>query len=227
MIKCVVIDDEPMAVDILKEYIRKVPFLELCGDFNDPAIAIDQIRKIQPDVLFLDINMPDINGFDLLSIIETNCMVVFTTAYSEYAVRSFDFEVIDYLLKPIEFERFMKAAHKVKKSHETARGISKDSSVSSITIKSGTQNIRLNTDDVLYIEGAGNYLNFISKSKKIMTLMKMDEALNLLPENFIRIHKSFIINVNQIEQFSIDLVIIQGHELPISKSYKHTVENFK
>ena len=222
-IKCIAVDDEPMALEVLDEYIQKVPYLEKAGLFNDALQALDYLRKHEIDLIFLDIQMPDLTGIQFLEMLEEKKLTILTTAYSDYALQSYDFDAVDYLLKPIAFDRFLKAAQKALKlwSAKTNFSLQPEEEIDQlIQIKSGHALHCVHTEDLFFVEGNGNYLNFHLKGKKILSLMKMDEALQLLPNHFRRIHKSFIINLNHITIKSSNQVTVAGQKLPISKTYK-------
>ena len=167
--KCIVIDDEPFALELISGYSKKTPFLEFAGGFTNPFKALTFLINSSVDLIFLDINMPELSGIQLLKSLSSAPKVVFTTAYSEYGAESYDYDAIDYLLKPIKYERFLKAVHK-------AIDITKKESVNSekikehdgfIFIKSGKQRFKIPVDEILYIEGAGNYMTFYTLNKKI------------------------------------------------------------
>ncbi len=220
--KCMVIDDEPKAVEILRDYIEKAPNLECAGTFRDPLKALNHIQNNPIDLLFLDINMPDLSGIQFLNALEHHPLVIFTTAYSEYALDSYDYDAVDYLLKPIEFDRFLKAVNKAfrrykerKKERLPLKGDS-----DTIFIKSGTDYHKLDTCSILYIKGTGNYLTFVTLKKEIMTLLTMQEALENLPPQFNRIHKSYIINLDHVELIDTEEVKIKDQRIPIGDHYR-------
>jgi len=224
--KCLVIDDEPKAVEILSDYIEKVPNLDCTGTFRDPLKALNHIQNNPTDLLFLDINMPDLSGIQFLNALEHHPLVIFTTAYSEYALDSYDYDAVDYLLKPIEFDRFLKALNKAfsrykekKKGRAPQRG-------DTIFIKSGTDYHKLDTRNILYIKGTGNYLTFVTLNKEILTLLTMKEALEILPPQFNRIHKSYIINLDHVELIDIEEVKIKDQRIPIGDHYRDNLFRF-
>lgn len=224
-IKCIAIDDEPVALDIISDYVGKIPFMELLNTYRNALTAIEFLQNNQVDLIFLDINMPEINGIDFFKSLITKPKVIFTTAYSEFAVESYELNAIDYLLKPIEFDRFLKAVNKIHSSQNIKR---KEESIEnikdSIILKSGSKSHKINTKEILYIEGSGNYLTFHIVDKKLMVLMSMSDALNLLPEKeFIRIHKSYIVSLSQLKIIENHQVQINEVKLPVGKHYK---ENF-
>jgi len=229
--KCVVIDDEPIAIKILEEYIEKVPFLKREGSFRSGIKALEYLQHQPVDLVFLDIKMPDLSGIQFLRSIANQPLVIFTTAHSEYAVESYDYQVVDYLLKPIEFERFLKAVNNAVNQHtlRSAHGQSSSPTVMEarpdgreiILIKSGTDYHPVKIDDILYIEGAGNYVLFVTQAKKVMALMNLKDVTRQLPaDRFIRIHKSYIVNFRHIDVIETELVKIGKITLPVGESYK-------
>lgn len=228
MLNCIAIDDESKALDVVELYVNKTPFLELTGRFRDSIEALDFVKSNPVDLLFLDINMPDLNGIEFLQTLSKKPMVIFTTAYSEYAVQSYDFDAIDYLLKPFTFARFLKAANKaldqynlVHKEITADDSELKSHSISSLIFKSGSDMYNIKLDDILFIEGAQNYIFIHTKEKKIMSLMRMKEVESKLPEEkFMRIHKSYIIALKQIDKIESYQVSIKDFEIPIGKIYK-------
>lgn len=229
--KCLVIDDEPIAVGILEDYVKKVPFLELAGSYRSALKALEYLQNHSVDLLFLDIKMPDLSGIQFLKSLTSQPLVVFTTAYSEYAVESYDYQVVDYLLKPIDFDRFLKASNKALKQHQllkpgdvpTSPSIkeTRDKAKDIILLKSGTDYHPLQTDAILYVEGAGNYVFFYTPGKKVMALMSMKETLKKLPaDQFMRIHKSYIVNFRKIDVIETDQVKIGETNIPIGETYK-------
>ncbi len=222
-IKCIVIDDEPVAIDILTDYVGKVEYLELIGTFRSSLKALDFIKSHTIDLLFLDINMPDLTGIQLLNSQDHHPMVIFTTAYSEYAVKSYDFEAVDYLLKPIEFDRFLKATGRAYSRYVSGGD---DQTIAtpqsdSILVKSGTEFHRITTYDILYIKSAGNYVVFVTENKEIMALLRMQDVLAILPENqFFRIHRSYIVAFHQIDVIEKERVKLKNISLPIGDAYR-------
>jgi two-component system LytT family response regulator len=225
VMKCLAIDDEPVALDILEDYIAKVPFLECMGVFRDPLKALDYLRKSRVDLIFLDINMPDLTGIQFLKTLKNPPLVIFTTAYSEYALESYDYDAVDYLLKPIEFERFIKATNKACEMFEVKaknRPIFAGES-DHIFIKSGTNFHKVKTKNIFYIKGTGNYVTFVLDQKEILSLMTMTKALEVLPKNFFfRIHKSYIVNSLHVDLIENEEVRIRGERIPIGDSYKQS-----
>lgn len=227
--KCVVIDDEPFALDLIKDYILRTPFLELTAEFNNPFKALDFINREEVELLFLDINMPELSGIQLIKTLHNPPLVIFTTAYSEFAVESYNYNAVDYLLKPIPYERFLKAVNKASAlkpgslTRETSAEIPEkdDKTGNSFFIKSGHQQVKIFVDEILYIEAAGNYMSIVTSGKKIMSLLSMKEAMDLLPEGrFVRIHKSFVVAIDKIEVIDRNEVTLGGKKVPIGVTYR-------
>lgn len=231
IIKCLIIDDEPVALDILKDYIAKVPFLKLLQSFRESIKALEYLQRNEVDLIFLDINMPDLSGIQFLHALSHQPLVIFTTAYSQYAVESYEYEAVDYLLKPIEFARFLKAANRALeqfqlKNKNSSRilsysnnTIAKDKNY--ILIKSGSDIHRIEVNDICYVQGTGNYVTFYTIKKKILSLLTMNKVLKILPRGqFVRIHKSYIINFNRIDVIEKEQVKIRDVIIPIGETYR-------
>jgi len=231
-ISCIAIDDEPVALDILEEYAEKTGFLSLKGKFRDALEGLTFIQQNPVDLIFLDINMPDFTGIQFARVLPTpHPAVIFCTAYSEYALESYDYEATDYLLKPISFERFLKAALKVKKQIEimqptgspietkVAQPVKEDDY---IFVKTGNETLKIMLPDILFIEGTGNYITIHTVKKKIMSLQSMQEILSHLPvDQFIRIHKSYIISFLHIRSFERHQVkLSEDTKLPVGSTYR-------
>lgn len=201
--KCVAIDDEANALKVIELYSGKIENIDLVGAFTDPVKGITFLEKNKVDLLFLDINMQSLNGFELLETLSYQPKVIFTTAYSEYAVKSYHVDALDYLVKPITFGRFLKAVNKAEQVLEKAAipnmEIKEDKIIS---VKSGTTIHRIKLKDILYLEADGNYTSFCTADEKIMVLCTMKEALSKLDEGFLQTHRSFVVakeKVNKVE----------------------------
>ena len=224
--KCIAIDDEPFALNLIRDYIDKTPFLEFAGEFSNPFKALSFLMNNTVDLVFLDINMPELSGIQLLNSLPVRPLVIFTTAYSEYAAESYEYDVVDYLMKPVKYERFLKAVNKAGDRIKD-RNSEKQSSVStsqineSVYIKSGTQIHKVNLKDILFIEGAGNYMAFNIAGKKILSLLNMKEVLELLPsDTFVRVHKSYVVSINHIELIETHRIVINKVSIPIGITYR-------
>jgi len=218
--KCVIIDDEPIALDILREYIAKVPSLECAGAFRNPLEAVAFLQCHEVDLLFLDVNMPGLTGLQVLKSLTRRPCVIFTTAYSEYAVASYEFDAVDYLLKPIEFERFFKAVNKARERVTTEENPPAEAQ-ETLLIKSGKKLHRVRLRDLRYLRASDNYVSFCAAGKEILSLMTMKDALELLPAaDFVRVHKSYIVNLEHIQVIESDSVLVGDRRIPIGSLYR-------
>ena len=224
MLKAIAIDDEPIALEVIKSLAAKISFIEIIAFFTNAFDAISYLQKEKVDLIFLDIKMPDISGIDFLKSITNPPMVVFTTAYSEHAVQSFELDAIDYLLKPFSQSRFLKACNKAYEQFELRKNTSA-SPGGYIFIKSGYEQIRVELDDILYAESSGNYMQFVLDDNKILSRLTMAEAEALLPaSSFIRIHRSYIVAKKHISKIDRHSVWIGKTELPVGANYLNEVE---
>jgi DNA-binding LytR/AlgR family response regulator len=225
MIRCIAVDDEPFALELISGYIQKTPFLQYVEGFTNPFKAMSFLLENQVDLVFLDVNMPEISGIELLKSLPTIPKIIFTTAYPEFGAESYEFNAVDFLLKPVKYDRFLKAVNKINNLPSQKENPiihhNNDQQQESILIKSGTQIFKVLTDDILYIEGAGNYITFFNKTGKIMVLLPLNDILKLLPSNtFIRIHKSYIISLKHLEIIEKSRVIINSTRIPIGITYR-------
>ncbi|MBT3243936.1 MAG: response regulator transcription factor [Bacteroidetes bacterium] len=216
--RCIVIDDEPYALDLIKSYILKTPFLELIESFTNPFKALSFLQSNNIDLAFLDINMPELTGLQLVKSLTSPPEVIFITAYPEFGAESYEFNAVDYLLKPVKYDRFLKAVNKVSFQ---PKDVEKKKSSQTVFIKSGTQINQIQVDNIQYIEAAGNYMTFYTTHKKLLSLFNMKEVLDLLPsDEFIRIHKSFIVSLGHIDIIEKHRVIINEQAIPIGVTYR-------
>lgn len=233
-IKCLVIDDERLARDYLKNYISKVPELDLIGDFNSPLKAMELIKSGNIDLLFLDIQMPDITGVEFLKSLTSKPEVIFTTAYQEYAIEGFNLSAIDYLLKPFSFERFYQAVNKVIDKIENSSRVNENDAFpvqsqtsyadNYLTIRADRKFYKINFDNLSYIEGQKAYVTFHTHDKRITALASLKELEEALPESqFIRIHKSYIVAIREINSLEGNMIEVDNTRLPVGKSYKEGV----
>ena len=228
-INCIAIDDEPLALEIIRDYCSKVPFLNLIRTFDNAVESIEFIRNNKLDLLFLDIQMEDLTGIQLLHALKYRPHVIFTTAYESYAIQGFELDVIDYLLKPISFERFVKSADKVYekmyademlKVKTEPVGTAAPSEEAFFFVKTETRMEKVRYADVLYIEGMGDYWRIITTNKKIMTLLNYKKLEEILPsKQFIRVHKSFIVAIDKIESIERNRIKIADRLIPVSETY--------
>ncbi len=228
MIRCLAIDDEIPALDLLEDNILKVPFLELVGRCKSAIEAIEMLRQHQVDLLFLDIQMPDITGIQLLKSLRQKPLVIFTTAYTTYAKEGFDLDVIDYLMKPYSFERFLKAVNKVReylelRAYTTGQHASKstDNSQEFLFVKADYKLVKINFSDIQYIEGLKDYIKIYVKDRPVITQMSMKAIEEKLPPNqFIRVHRSYIVSFPKIDYIQKQMLTVGRKEIPVSENYR-------
>ncbi|WP_323757029.1 response regulator transcription factor [Roseivirga sp.] len=216
-IRCMVVDDEPLAIEILEEYIGKVPWLSFAESFDKGVKAIEYINNNEVDLLFLDIQMPDLSGIQVAQLISKKCDIVFTTAYHQYAVEGFELEAKDYLLKPISFERFLKSVQRIKGWQEQLQKEKEDF----VFVKTEYKTKKIRLSDILYIEGMKDYLRIVTSTEKVMILQSFSKLLPTLPSSrFSRVHKSFVIALDAIDIIEKSKVKIKEAWIPIGESYK-------
>ena len=216
---CIAIDDEPKALEVIERYCRKINSVRLLSTFREPLKALEFLAKEKVDLIFLDINMPGVNGLQLLSALLEKPMVIFTTAYTDYAVESYNLRAIDYLLKPITFERFLSSVNKAVELFTLKNKIPAASDF--VLIKSGPQTHKVKVDDILYLEKEGNYLTVFTKEKKILIRENMTDVFDIIPkQGFVRVHKSFIVALKHISTFEVHQVIIGSNKIPVGSSYR-------
>ena len=237
-LSCIIIEDEPLARNLMEAYVHKVSNLNLLKSFSDPLQALEFLRVNNVDIMFCDIQMPEITGITLLKILQKKPLVILTTAYSEYALEGYELEVFDYLLKPISFERFLKAVEKAtirlapsEKAKSNEKPVQAMESVGNsnnfIFVKDGTKLIKINLDEILYIEGLKDYVSIITKEKKIVTLQTLKSLEIQLPEKkFIRVHNSYIISFNAIEAIDKEKILIGKNYIPISDTYRKAFKEY-
>ncbi len=233
-IKCIIIEDEPLAVKVLADYISQVPFLELQGTFKDAILATDWLRHSHTDLIFLDIHLPKLKGMAFLKTLTHLPVrqagppaVIVTTAYHQYAVEGFDMNVKDYLLKPFEFERFLIAVNKVKTAQsETQKPNEIDEIKDFIFLNAERKKIKILFSEILYIESQREYIKIVTTKKEFISKMSTHEIEKLLPANlFKRIHRSYIISINKIESYTAEMVEVNGISIPIGRGYRDILEN--
>lgn len=233
-IRCAIIDDEYLAREYIKEYVAKIPFLELEGDYNSPMKAMSSLQEGKIDLIFLDIQMPDISGLDFLRSLESKPYVILTTAYKEFALEGYELDVTDYLLKPFSFDRFLKAVNKVHQAMQykgEASGSSSgeeektDFKADYLVIRADRKYYKINYEDLIYIEGQKAYVTFHSEDKKRITaLASLKELEEKLPAGqFIRIHRSYIVSVKKIDALEGNQLEVKGEKLPVGKNYREEV----
>jgi DNA-binding LytR/AlgR family response regulator len=227
MLKCIIIDDEPLPLELLSVYVSKIERIEVIGKFNDPVKAVDFIRNEQVDLMFLDIEMPHLNGIDLLKSLVTKPMVIFTTAYPNFAVDGFELNAIDYLLKPFDFERFKKAVDKAIEFNEFNSRPKGTKAEPFIFVKSEYKAVKINLNDIIYVEGMDSYVKIYAGGRPVLSLMSMKAMLEMLPpEEFIRVHRSFIIPISKVKSIRNKVFLIGDKEIPVGGTYEEIVDKF-
>lgn len=224
-ITCLIVEDEPLAMQLMEDYIRKLPILHLKGKCYDALEAMQWLKHQKVDVIFLDINMPALSGLEMAALIPKDQRIIFTTAYAEHALDSFAFHVIDYLLKPVSFKRFLQAMQKLQlqiQPVETIEIPAKEPEL--LFIKSGRTVINIRFTDILYIEAHKEYLQIHTKDQKHLVYKRMKDMVTSLPDSFIRIHNSYIINLQHLQKTNVQSVQISDKELPVSSSYKEALQ---
>jgi DNA-binding LytR/AlgR family response regulator len=234
-INCIAIDDEPLALDIIRDYCSKIPFLNLIRTFDNAMDSIEFIRSNKLDLLFLDIQMEELTGIQLLHALKHRPYVIFTTAYDSYALQGFELDIIDYLLKPISFERFVKSVDKVYEKMQTdlmlkvkpEAVVAPPSEDAYFFVKTETRMEKVRYADVLYIEGMGDYWRIITPGKRIMTLLNYKKLEEMLPpRQFIRVHKSFIVAIDKIDSIERNRIKIADRLIPVSETFRKTFFDF-
>jgi DNA-binding LytR/AlgR family response regulator len=228
--RCLVIDDEPLARGLMRNHIEKLDCLELIGECSDAMKAIETIRNHKVDLMFLDIQMPQITGIEFLKTLKNPPQVIITTAYRDYAIEGFELDVVDYLLKPITFERFLKSVNKYFQVSGKDDSFQEEPPVTNpqgelhIYVKENKRMVKINLHDILYIEGLSEYVRIYTHARKIVTKTSMTNMEEKLPGNeFLRIHKSYIVALPKIDAFTSVSIEIEGKELPVGRSYKEKV----
>jgi len=223
-LKCIIVDDEYGAIEILESYVSKVPWLSLEASFSDPLEAMNHLSHQKIDLLFLDINMPDLDGLQLARLIQAQgTPIIFCTAYPQHALESYEVEALDYLLKPIPFERFLSAINKLKPA-----GGPRDADIpqteilaSQLFIKSGSQIHQIDIDDISMIQKDGHYIVLKLPGREILSRMTFNQLLDLLPgDSFIQVHRSYVVALNKIQTIQKQFIQIDGKEVPIGDAYK-------
>ena len=233
MIRCLAIDDEPLALQQLITYIRKVPFLELAAQCQSAMEARKFLEQDTVDAIFCDINMPDLNGMDFVKSLQVPPLIVFTTAYSEYAVEGFKVNAVDYLLKPFGLDDFRRAANRIKERQENVSTIAQhptpNTQQDTLFVKTDYRMVKINIADIRYIEGMSEYLKIylVGEDKPIITLLSMKKIEARLPENFMRIHRSYIVNLHKIQEVNKNRIIMDAKTyLPIGDMYIEAFQHY-
>lgn len=221
-LKCIIVDDEPIARKVIEEFITDLDFLELCGKAENPVKANNLLNQHTIDLIFLDIQMPKMNGIDFLKSSKKLPMVIITTAFPEYALEGFELDVMDYLVKPIAFERFLKACNKAKEFYDLKNNkLQTDKSQEFFFVKCNSKFEKIVFDELLFVQALNNYVLLHTKDKRLVTYLTFKGIEEILPLNqFIRVHKSFIVSISKIENLDGEEIKIGNYNIPISRSLK-------
>lgn len=226
-IKCIIVEDEPLAVKVLSDYILQTPFLELQTTCKDAILATDWLRDNHTDLIFLDIHLPKLKGMAFLKTLTHPPAVIITTAYHQYAVAGFDLNVTDYLLKPFDFERFLLAVTKVKTAQREKRESNEGPEIKDhLFLNVQKKKIKILFSEIVYIESQQEYIKLVTTKKVYFSKVTTSEMENLLPAHlFKRIHRSYIVSVNKIDSYNSEMVEVSGISIPIGRSYRHIIED--
>ncbi|GAB3168817.1 LytR/AlgR family response regulator transcription factor [Telluribacter humicola] len=219
--KAIAVDDEPIALEIVKSHASKVPYLELVAEFTDAFKALEFLQTESIDLIFLDIKMPDISGIDFFNSLPRKPLLIFTTAYSDHAVTGYEMDAVDYLLKPFSFTRFIKGCNKALELYNSRNAVE---ALDHVFVKTGYDQVKVYFDDILYLEADGNYVTFALRDKKVLSRITFNEATNMLPtERFVRVHRSFLVAVARIEKVERHQVTIGITHIPVSEAYRQNL----
>lgn len=227
-IKCVLIDDEPLAIKVLQNYFTNFTDFEVIGTFNNSLEALDFINSTTVDAVFLDINMPMMTGFELISLIENKTKVIITTAFREFAAESYDLDVLDYLVKPIPLPRFIKCINKITTEYNLKNNIKVETTKgdSHIFIKVDKKMMKINIEEILFVEGMKEYIKVVTPDKTYITHKSLTSLSEELPaDRFLRIHKSYVIALNKVKSIEGNRIQIQSYTIPIGRNYSKEVKN--
>jgi two-component system LytT family response regulator len=223
MISCIAIDDEPKALEVIERYCQKISTVNLKGSFREPLKAIEFLALEKVDLILLDINMPDISGMQLLQTLSPRPLIIFTTAYSQYAVESYELNALDYLLKPVTFERFLAAINKAVAAL-SSKNITNPDESATVFIKSGPQTHRVKVNEILFLEKNGNYITIHRKEGNILIRENMGDIFDLVPAaEFIRVHKSYVVGIRHISMIEVHQLIVNGEKIPIGSTYRDSL----
>lgn len=225
---CIIVEDEPLAAEVLQDYISQTPFLNLRSVCSDAIFALEILKRERIDLIFLDIHLPKLKGLDFIKTLKHPPQIVITTAYHEYALQGYEFNVVDYLLKPIEFSRFLTAVNKLKPGYvpETTTIASRESERRSLFFNVSKKRVKVYLDEILYIESLKEYIRIYTKNRNILTKFQLGEIEQLLNKSeFIRVHRSFIVAKDKIEAFTATDIEINGKQVPVGRSYKDLVQS--
>jgi DNA-binding LytR/AlgR family response regulator len=226
-IKCIIVEDEPLAVKVLSDYILQAPFLELQATFKDAILATDWLRDNHTDLIFLDIHLPKLKGMAFLKTLTHPPAVIITTAYHQYAVEGFDLNVTDYLLKPFDFERFLMAVTKVKTAQgERMKSTETEETKDHLFLNVQKKKVKILFSEIIYVESQQEYIKLVTTKKVYFSKVTTSEMENILPAHlFKRIHRSYIVSVNKIDSYNSEMVEVNGISIPIGRSYRHIIDD--
>ena len=226
-IKCIIVEDEPLATKVLVDYISQVPFLDLQGSFKDAILATEYLHNHSVDLIFLDIHLPRLKGMAFLKTLKHPPAVIITTAYHQYAVEGFDLNVTDYLLKPFEFERFLVAVNKVTIFQKEKTAIPEvEEKKNYLFLNVQKKKVKILFSDIVYIESQKEYIKIVTTKKDFVSKMSTHEIEDLLPAHlFKRIHRSFIVSINKIDSYTAEEVEVNGVSIPVGRAYRDSLEN--
>ncbi len=229
-LKCIIVDDEPLAIEVIESYLARIEGVEIVATCNNAVMAFEILQKQSIDLMFLDIQMPKLTGIDFLKTLKKAPKVIFTTAYRDYAIESYDLDVVDYLLKPISFDRFLKAIGRVYQREPDYNGFASNGNAigtetnGHIYLKADKKMVKILLGEILYIESLKDYVRVKTPHKEVISHQKISYLEEKLPEElFLRIHRSFIVSLNKVEAYSASSIEIPGKELPIGRNYKNQV----
>lgn len=231
---CIAVDDEYLALNIIEDYVKKISVLNLAGKYKSALTALEALQEKPIDIIFLDIQMPDLTGIEFIKTMPVKPKVILTTAYEQYALEGYELDIVDYLLKPIRFERFLRAVNKAadriklergEQSIENTPDTKKQIAKNYFFIKTGYKSLKVKFDDILYIEGLKEYVNIYTEQKKFTKLASLKSLENELPSDaFIRIHKSYIVAIDKVDAIFGNTIEINEHKLPVGRSFKENVQ---
>jgi len=225
MIKAIAIDDEPVALNIIEVHVQKVPFISLQAVFSSARAALNYLANAEIDVVFLDINMPDMGGLEFAALVDPAIQIVFTTAHSQHAVKGYDIDIADFLLKPISYPRFLQACERVQKEIDKNELKPSAPENQSLFVKDGYNWVRIYVKDLLYVKAEDNYINMVEAKRQTLVRMTVQEFLSKVPAgSFIRVHKSYAVNLAYIEGFQNNTLVIGDAIIPISKTFTDEVK---
>ncbi|PLX01425.1 MAG: DNA-binding response regulator [Marinilabiliales bacterium] len=222
-INCIIIEDEYPAVEILKGFIGKVSTLEVKESFDNALSAIAYLSKNKVDVIFLDIQLPELNGIDFIKTLVNPPLIVITSAYNEHAIEAFELVVFDYLLKPFSFQRFIKTINRINEHFESGNNEVNDQDNKHIYVKENRQNIKINIDDIVYIESQKEYVKIVCEENEVKTKMGISKIEDIMSDSMLRVHRSFMVSLNKVTSFTKNQIFLKDHIIPIGKYYQKEV----